>query len=159
MAIRERRERHERRFVVVGAESERIPRGPFQLHLRFQHRGGIPLLASGPGSGMAPTGMECGGPGNIDQSCFMVFDAAATESRLCLSGYWCDAAGVCEFATCVHGPGHTLLGSIPAYGPVAVDPEGAVYVVTSAHMIEKWTPSGATPTARSSWGALKARRR
>ena len=105
---------------------------------------------------MTPQGDECGGPSNLSTSCFSASYAAATNSRLYVSGYSCNAASECATVTKVYGAGPSLLGTIPDYGPLALGSSGAVYFVGNDGVIKKWVPSVSTPTARSTWGALKA---
>ncbi len=118
-----------------------------------------PLNAHGPGSTMVPVQDKCGGPTNIETSCYVASHAAATESRLYVAGYWCDDQSVCGYAIHMFGPGASQLGSIPQHGhdPLALGLSGTVYVLTGGQVVEKWVPAGITPTIESSWGAVKAR--
>jgi hypothetical protein len=118
-----------------------------------------PIVGSGPGRSMVPSGPKCGGPTDVFTSCFTASYAAATESRLYISGLWCDAASDCDQAVHAFGPDAVPLGVIPQHGQLTVDASGIAYVLTSSEVIEKWVPSGVTPAATSSWGALKVRYR
>lgn len=115
------------------------------------------LYGSGPGASMVPRDGKCGGPRNISTSCYTATYAAATDSRLFVSGLWCNSESICENDIHVFGPGPVLIGDIPQTGMLALGSPSTAYVLTSASTIEKWTSSGSTLAPNSTWGMVKNR--
>jgi hypothetical protein len=116
------------------------------------------LYADGPGHTLLPGGLKCGGPTNRDESCYVSFHAAATNDRLYVPGYWCDAESNCGFAIRIFGPNHVLVSEIegPHSGPITLGSPGVLYIL-NGEMIQKWVASTVTSAPRSTWGALKIR--